>query len=78
MERGEGEVRRGGNLDGLDRLVAILVGNEHAKVGCVGSPPLAPLDVPGISDHQFEVVVAVDRGGYPLRHMVRRDVGVYQ
>jgi hypothetical protein len=32
----------------------------HAAVGGVLAPPLAPRDVPGVADHQLEVVVVVD------------------
>ena len=34
--------------------------HQHSSVGSVRRPPFATADVPGIADHQFEVIIAVN------------------
>ena len=54
--------------------------HEHPAVGAVGAPPLAAGDVPGVADHQLEVVVQVDRGRHVrvvIHELLRRDLAVF-
>ena len=43
--------------------MAVSVANQDTATGGVGTPALATRDVPGIADHELEVVVIVDGGG---------------
>ena len=42
------------------------MGGEHTATRRVGAPTLATTDVPGIADHEFEVVIIIDRRGHVL------------
>ena len=48
-------------LDLFHGLTAIGMRHKHARVGCVRAPALATGDVPGIADHELEVVVVINR-----------------
>ena len=43
-------------------LASVHVDHCYAAAGGVGAPALAAADVPGVADHEFEVVVLVDGG----------------
>ena len=48
-------------LDLFHGLAAVGMRHEHARVGRVRTPALATGDVPGVADHELEVIVVVDR-----------------
>ena len=50
-------------LDLLHGLRAVGVADQHTSAGGVGAPALAAADVPGVADHQLEVVIVVDATG---------------
>ena len=53
--------------------------DKNSTVRGIGAPALAPADVPGVPDHQLEVVVVVDRGGnisVILNKLIRSDLSV--
>ena len=47
-------------LDLLYGLAAVRMCHEHALVGGISAPAVAAGDVPGVADHELEVVVVVD------------------
>lgn len=66
-------------LDFLHRLATISVGDQHATARGVGTPTLTTGDVPGIADHQLEVVIIVDRCrdvGVVLAELRRSDLAI--
>mmetsp|Transcript_1173 Transcript_1173/g.1431 ORF Transcript_1173/g.1431 Transcript_1173/m.1431 type:complete len:376 (-) Transcript_1173:434-1561(-) len=50
----------------VDRLFAVFVCYQHAKIRSIRTPPLPPGNVPSVSDHEFVVVVVIDRGAQSL------------
>ena len=67
------------DLDFLNSLSTIIVNDKNSTIRGIGAPALAPADVPGIPDHQLEVVVVVDRGGdisVILNELIRSDLAV--
>jgi len=49
-------------LDLLHVLAAVLASHQHSPVGGVGCCSFAATDVPGIANHQLEIVLVVDVG----------------
>jgi hypothetical protein len=51
------------HLDLLNSLLSIGVDNQDTSARAVGTPALTSGDVPGVADHQLEVVIRIDVGG---------------
>mmetsp|Transcript_13190 Transcript_13190/g.21942 ORF Transcript_13190/g.21942 Transcript_13190/m.21942 type:complete len:231 (+) Transcript_13190:169-861(+) len=66
-------------LDLLHALTAIGMSHQHTAIGGIGSPSFSSADVPGIADHELEVVFVVDVGakvGVVVHKLLFRDHAV--